>query len=48
MHFGEIICHEISNQYQLKNTSYFHYNGFMVKGYHTQTIHGIKFTVLHF
>jgi len=33
MRFGDITCHEINSQYQLKNTSYFHHNGLMVKGY---------------
>ena len=39
MRFGEIKRHEISSHYQLKNTSYFHHNGLMVKGYHTHKQH---------
>jgi len=35
MRLGEITCHEIKSQYQLKNASYFHRNGLMIKRYHT-------------
>jgi len=33
MRFGEIKCHEINSQYQLKNISYFNHNDLMVKWY---------------
>jgi len=39
MSLGEIKCHEINSQYQLKNTSYFHDNCLTVKGYRCSTIH---------
>jgi len=32
--FGEIKCHKINSQYQLKNASCFHHNGLMVKSHY--------------
>ena len=46
MRCGEMKCHGINSQYQLKNTSFFTINGLMVP--HAQTTHCIKSTVLRF